>query len=47
MNILSSIIVLGLAICVIILLLITIKYVFPKKTESSFVMGNQPKSIDL
>ena len=47
MNILSSIIVLGLAICVIILLLITIKYVFPKKTESSFVMGNQPKSADL
>lgn len=47
MNILSSIIVLGLAICVIILLLITIKYVFPKKTESSFVMGNQSKSVDL
>ena len=47
MNILSSIIVLGLAICVIILLLITIKYVFPKKTESSFVMGNQSKSTDL
>lgn len=47
MNILSSIIVLGLAICVIILLLITIKYVFPKKTESSFVMGNQSKSADL
>lgn len=47
MNILSSIIVLGLAICVIILLLITIKYVFPKKTESSFVMGSQSKSADL
>ena len=47
MNILSSIIVLGLAICVIILLLITIKYVFPKKTESSFVMGGQSKNVDL
>ncbi len=45
MNILSSIIVLGLAICVIILLLITIKYVFPKKTESSFVMGGQSKGV--
>lgn len=33
MNIFSSIIVLGLAICVIILLLITIKYVFPNKKK--------------
>ena len=44
MNIFSSIIVLGLAICVIILLLITIKYVFPnkKKVLVNGILSQQP-----